>query len=1601
MNTFTKGKRRIRAHGKVPWLALSIVLIAVSMVPVQAALNPAFTGTPRSGVSPLSVQFTDTSTGFVEPVTYYWDFGDGNTSNKPDPLYTYNKPGTYAVKLNMSNASGELATVTQTDYISVEAPIISEPLNPDFTGTPLTGTSPLTVQFKDTSTGPHDKWVWDFGDGNTSSQQNPLYTFYKSGSFTIKLDISNASGEQATITQKDYIIVESPKIPVPLNPDFTGTPRSGVTPLTVKFNDISTGPHDHWEWDFGDGNTSAEQKPQYTYYKQGSYNVKLVISNTSGEQATITQDNYITVNPAPQKGELVLDFNATPRSGVSPLTVQFYDLSTGFVEPVNYNWDFGDGNTSTEHNPLYTYNHQGSYRITLNISQSAGAPASLAKNNYITVESPQIPAPLNPAFTGTPRSGVAPLAVQFNDTSTGKHDHWEWDFGDGNSSSEQKPHYVYNESGSFNVKLTISTSSGEQATIVQDNYITVNPAPQKGELVLDFNATPRSGNMPLTVQFYDLSTGFIEPVTYLWDFGDGNTSSEHNPLYIYYYKGSYRVILNVSQSGGAPASVAKNNYILITSVVPVLPLADFSGIPTSGNAPLTVAFTDLTTNTPISWNWSFGDDSRENATEQNPVHTFSVAGNYTVSLFAANANGSDIQTRNEYIKVNPVVVHLTPPVADFSGKPSTGDAPLTISFKDLSTNTPTSWTWSFGDNSTENATQQNPVHTYTNPGNFTVSLNATNADGSDTQTRTEYIKVNAVPLSQPVATPPVADFSGKPTTGDAPLTISFKDLSTNTPISWTWSFGDNSTENTTEQNPVHTYINPGNYTVSLNATNADGSDTQTRNEYIKVNPVLVHLTPPVADFSGKPTTGDAPLTVAFKDLSTNTPKSWTWSFGDNSTENTTEQNPVHTYTNLGNYTVSLNATNADGSDTQTRTEYIKVNAVPLSQPVATPPVADFSGKPTSGDSPLTVAFKDLSTNTPTSWTWSFGDNSTENTTEQNPVHTYTEAGNFSISLNATNADGSNTKIRTGYINVSAVSLAPLIPESLVPNFTATPTSGPAPLTVQFNDTSTGLHDQWEWKFGDDNSSLEQNPLYTYNEPGSYSVILNVSQTGGDSISTTQKDYITVVTPLIPVPLNTTPPVPNFTATPTSGPAPLTVQFNDTSTGLHDQWEWKFGDGTSSLEQNPLYTYNEPGSYSVLLNVSQTGGGSVSTIYHNFIKVSAVPLTPPVADFSGKPTSGVAPLVVTFTDLSTNTPTAWNWSFGDDSLENATQQNPVHSYTNPGTYTVSLNATNAAGLNITTKRSYINITAAPVGPVVDFSGTPTSGISPLTVQFNDTSTGFVNPTTYHWDFGDGSTSTEQNPSHTYTANTSENFTVTLNVTGNYGQTGSIIKSVYITIEIPTIELIISDSTSNQSLVLTSSISPEQSISQAQSLTPGKSELRAQSFQMAQSLPQSIPEYKDRSFPEDISPQKDFAADNEVLPITGINWQLHSNENILNSAFWMKVLTRYDWIVMVYDARNNGKPSGTEGKMAEYNYNSNRYITGGKFLQNPLRVQSESGPEISLSEIKRILQTGKGTPPGVDPHKYYINLKQFVETHDSGLSTGEGYRIVITFEASIPW
>jgi PKD repeat protein len=275
--------------------------------------------------------------------------------------------------------------------------------------------------------------------------------------------------------------------------------------------------------------------------------------------------------------------------------------------------------------------------------------------------------------------------------------------------------------------------------------------------------------------------------------------------------------------------------------------------------------------------------------------------------------------------------------AEFTGEPRNGVKNTTVQFINQSTGSITSWLWDFGDGAT--SIDPNPSHTYKDARTYTVSLTVTGPDGSDTETKSRFIK-----LFTPSA--PTADFTREPISINSPMTVQFTDTSTcraslinhvngsiyTTSIesasiggitTWTWDFGDGTTSN--KQHPSHTYQKTGTYTVSLKVEGPKGSDTKTMKNYIQLTMPSV----PVANFTAKPRSGNGPLVVHFTDTSTGHVSSRLWNFGDGTTS--TEQNPIHTYTyrNTPDYTVSLRVTGMGGTDTETKTNYIHLNTPPI------------------------------------------------------------------------------------------------------------------------------------------------------------------------------------------------------------------------------------------------------------------------------------------------------------------------------------------------------------------------------------------------------------------------------------------------------------------------------------------------------------------------------------------------------------------------------------------------------------------------------------------------------------------------------------------------
>jgi PKD repeat protein len=591
------------------------------------------------------------------------------------------------------------------------------------------------------------------GIWNTTSVQDGIYQ--------LRLRITLRDGSNLATVVNNIRVQNQAPTPVPSNTPniprpiaaFTQDRALGQAPLVVKFSNQSSGNITGYSWSFGDGGSSPEANPTYTFRNPGLYTVTLNVYGPGGNSNVSRQINVQSAT-AP-----VAAFTQDKTSGPSPLTVKFTSQSTGQITA--YSWVFGDGQTSTEQNPSHQFVAVGTYNVILTVTGPGGTSSVTRK---ITVEDPVIPAP-KAAFQTDRNSGDAPLTVQFINQSTGQITNYIWDFGDTETSVDMNPAHTYANPGNFTVTLTTIGPGGQTKAQAQ---ITVTRKPDAP--VAAFTPSATSGTAPFQVTFANQSTGQI--TTYLWEFGDGQTSADQNPSHTYAQPGTYTVTLTVTGPGGT-----SNAKAALTATQPVqAPKAAFTQDQNTGPAPLAVQFTNQSTGESLTYSWDFGDGS-PTAAEANPQHAFANPGNYTVTLTVSNAGGSNsIQGQ---ISVSPpattpptetavavvptdtpvpptATTAAVPPAAAFTASATSGDSPLTVQFANASTGDVTDYAWNFGDN-TPVDTNPNPSHTFVQPGTYNVTLTIAGPGGQNTSNPTT-ITVNApvVPTEPATEIPPTA-----------------------------------------------------------------------------------------------------------------------------------------------------------------------------------------------------------------------------------------------------------------------------------------------------------------------------------------------------------------------------------------------------------------------------------------------------------------------------------------------------------------------------------------------------------------------------------------------------------------------------------------------------------------------------------------------------------------------------------------------------------------------------------------------------------------------------------------------------------------------------
>ena len=551
-------------------------------------------------------------TGFAsyEPQSWLWDFGDGKTSNEQNPTHIYDAPGTYTVKLTTVKDNGN--DCDSKDETTAELIVYPNPVA-DFTYTSECLNAAILFTDASSVAGTNSQvnaWLWEFGDGTTSTAQNPKHIYSKPGTYTVKLTTSTSTGCTNQVVKQ----VEMFAKPVPV---FEAPPVCNAQVSSFTDKSFSVVPVAGWEWDFDDGTPAVnEQNPNHTYASAGIYNVTLTLTFEEGCQTSVTQQ--VVIYPKPQV-EMEL-----PGVCISD-EAQFVNKSTISSGTMTYFWEFGDGTTSNLEHPKHKYKAEGIYKVKLTATSDKGCT--------VTIDRDYLVSGANPIADFTSSGTCQRDGLQFSDASTiafGKIIKWEWDFGDGSYSIEQNPHHIYAKPGIYTVSLKVYSGIVCYGTTTKQVTVFISPT---------------AGFETANVCFGDFtsfkSTAFVNQgsiVAHYWDFGDGKSSREINPSYQYKSAGTYDVTLVVTTDKGCQHSFKEQVKVYEK------PLAAFT--PITGCLSDPVAFKDESSvvNGKIEkWYWSFGDGSISEL--QHPVYTYAKAGNYTVKLQVTTDEGCITETQ--------------------------------------------------------------------------------------------------------------------------------------------------------------------------------------------------------------------------------------------------------------------------------------------------------------------------------------------------------------------------------------------------------------------------------------------------------------------------------------------------------------------------------------------------------------------------------------------------------------------------------------------------------------------------------------------------------------------------------------------------------------------------------------------------------------------------------------------------------------------------------------------------------------------------------------------------------------------------------------------
>lgn len=1253
---------------------------------------------------PASARFTSSSTaGDGSISSYQWDFGDGVTQQGYDNTmnYAYSAEQMATVSLTITNSFGCGASAVKQNIVTVLPPI-----NPSFTSNKqLLCALSDTVMFANSSTGPGPlQYLWDFGDGGTSTQQNPAYRYTKKGVYPVKVTVSNNVGCSVT------------SYPTQVNAAYFNTDFSDRSLCReVSFTSSSYLYPSNSLWQFGDGNISySSYNTQHTFATAGTYNVKLI--NTYGTcYDTITKT--VTVKET-------VNYNSSitaPAVVCQGSYVQF--TSKGATTPSRIDWDFGDGSYYNYLNAAtvsHTYLQPGTY--TIKMTNVFGTCSETVTKTIVVNELP------DPKGFVVDYGGIcgAPVTVKFADTTTGAVS-WQWhmNYYSTNTpfSTIKTPSFSFTSDGYNTVYLTVRNAAGCSTTVSKS----VNVFRPNATIAYTTTSSPR-GNYDcdsLRIRFTVNSNQTIK--SYAWNLGNGTTSTEASPEAFYDKQGIYQVTLDYITESGCPASTSYSVRVYGK------PKADFAYSIPCGNS-LNLQFMDASYFSD-NWQWQFGNNGYDYYSR--PVHAFPDTGRYAVQFISHIGRCSDTITKIVHANLLPSAVTITR--ADNTCVGNRG----TITFDQQSLRA-TGGTWDFGDGTVipYDTSAHEVKHTYSASGYYTVRL--TGKYGNCIATST--VPVRVLLKQKPVLTADKTQICASDN-----LNIQINGLQTN-PFTSNTQWGQYSVAKL-EYNTGEAYTgnynmydwNYASYTGSLSnfATGVTQMRAIINSGYPgctdTTNYINLQVNGPIAKFKVEKTDLCFKSAFSFTDSSrsvTSTPlTTWSWDFGDGTTKvNNNNSSVKHTYANPGRYTVRLRVTDATGCNTSFS---VAVNARGTK--------ASFSA---SGlfipNVPLntTVTFYNQSNshNTEPTYLWNYGDGKTE--TAYYGSHTYTKAATNTVKLIVSDASIPCADTAQQVITVKDFNTAFSFSKSFL-NGGSCP-----PVVVRINNLSVG-YTNLKWDFGDGTTSTTSYyPSHIYHKPGLYKITLYTY--GYNGLTGTYVDSVEVKAPSTQI-----------TADVLKGCLSQTVNLQATAQNAV-KYLWDFGDGVvNTATAAAPHSYTTPGIFTPRLIVNDANGCAASADLPERIVIDSLAVKiqdlPSLLCDSALVT--FTPTVGSFAAANLGTPLRYQWNFGTGSAADTSEQlTPSFRFVKPGSYTVKLTVSSPYGCTKETSTTVV-ITEKAKGRINAVSQICQDGTVQFTAQASTTTN-----VQWAWNFGNGATSAQQAPP-TQTFSAPGNYAVTLLVTKN--------------------------------------------------------------------------------------------------------------------------------------------------------------------------------------------------------------------------------------------